>query len=463
MRYDEVRQIASILDYFGVEHTRQFVQKMLRDNPMRGNLLGIVRMLGAFGITYRGARWNSSAVYSVSGSAFLCSHGGNGFAFVTGITEDTVYFIDSSGTALQESLAEFEGKVSDVIAVLDRRTEAAEPMYREHRRTILLRNVLICFPLLLGIWLVVRPLIPVNTDTAATAGTAVRLILLALSGVGILACVMLHREWLGTGSAVDKICSLFRTSDCSSAHDSFFFNVWFDLSELGLSFFLTAAIWLMLVPDRCAAVSWMVLPALPFTLWNVWYQLFRQKKWCPLCLSVQVLLWIMALVCLVTGQFTAGHFLMSDMVTLGLTWLASFAFILLVVTPWIQSEVNVEESRDALAELKGDRSVCSLMQRLPEKDVHSLMLVVSPTCPFCRKTMETVSLVLMPSGRFSLEVIHVAVHEGDREMIEAMIGREEAERQAELCESLGIDATPTMFVDGMKCSRHLDAGDLLYL
>ncbi|MDR3220154.1 MAG: vitamin K epoxide reductase family protein, partial [Dysgonamonadaceae bacterium] len=32
--------------------------------------------------------------------------------------------------------------------------------------------------------------------------------------------------------------------------------------------------------------------ALPYSFWSVWYQKFKAKQWCVLCLIVQVLLWL---------------------------------------------------------------------------------------------------------------------------------------------------------------------------
>jgi hypothetical protein len=92
----------------------------------------------------------------------------------------------------------------------------------------------------------------------------------------------------------DKICSLFSRSDCNNVlgtKASKLFGV-FGWSEIGLGYFTANVLLLLFLPDTVSLLVWVNILTLPYTVWSVWYQKAKAKQWCPLCLIVQVLLWL---------------------------------------------------------------------------------------------------------------------------------------------------------------------------
>jgi len=69
------------------------------------------------------------------------------------------------------------------------------------------------------------------------------------------------------------------------------------MSDIGLCYFAGKILSLMLIGvtnNSVFAVSWLLVLALctfPYTVFSVWHQAFKIKKWCPLCLAVIVVLW----------------------------------------------------------------------------------------------------------------------------------------------------------------------------
>jgi len=120
--------------------------------------------------------------------------------------------------------------------------------------------------------------------------------------IGIVVCVLIVQHETGLQSAIlDKFCT--GNSDKTSCDDvlnskgaTLFFNI--KLSLIGLTYFTaTCMAWFFLSffssPNYNALIGLSAL-AVPFTLFSIYYQVFKVKKWCPLCLSVVFTLWAQA-------------------------------------------------------------------------------------------------------------------------------------------------------------------------
>ena len=79
------------------------------------------------------------------------------------------------------------------------------------------------------------------------------------------------------------------------------------------------------------------LLSLPYTGWSVWYQYKVAKQWCPLCLSVLLLLWMTAVVN-VFGQWRLPTFEMQDMLFVAILYLLPFLALHLLSERWFRSE-----------------------------------------------------------------------------------------------------------------------------
>lgn len=120
-----------------------------------------------------------------------------------------------------------------------------------------------------------------------------------LSMLGLTICALILQHELGLSSAVlNKICS--GTSDKLSCNDvmeskgSKLFG-FLKLSDLGMIYFLTislSSIFLLIGKETSVPLYLISIIVLPFTLYSIYYQLRIVKKWCLLCLSVVLVLWL---------------------------------------------------------------------------------------------------------------------------------------------------------------------------
>lgn len=454
--------ITAVLEYFGVRHTRAFVTGMCVHNIQGNNLLGITRLLEVFGVKSRAVRIDEAEDFKDLELPYVCSTNSNSFVLVTGQDDTGLTYTD--GRKIKES--DWDSFLKDVkmLAVMfSAKTDAAEPGYKKHRRDDLYRKSLWLIPSVWIIWLLVMQFTGISGSYSLEPSVPFRVSALMLSAVGLLLCILLHRQWTGDGNAVEKVCSLFKTSSCSSAHDTFFFNRWFDLSEVGASYFLSIILVVLVTPQAAWSVAWMILPALPASLWNLGYQFFKQKHWCPLCVGVQILFWITAFAFLLCGAYAVTTFNLCDIISAALLWGTLLVAILKAVTPAVRNRHKAESAQASLSSIKGNKDVEDALLGEIDGGVRNITIAVSPTCPFCKTALETIDTILLPTGRFSLEKKYMTIHSGDKEKIEELIGVEAAQKNQNWCKEHNVKGTPTVFLNGRLLDSTYSVEDLLYL
>ena len=99
----------------------------------------------------------------------------------------------------------------------------------------------------------------------------------------------------------------------------------YKLSDFSILFF-TGLTLLTFFQSSNPLISYTIsLVAIPITLYSLYYQYIIVKKWCLLCLTIVGILWLQALVPVITNAYI-NEFILSDFITFGLiassTWLS---------------------------------------------------------------------------------------------------------------------------------------------
>ena len=469
--------ILAILRHFGIRHTVRHVQDVALDNPHAENLFGVLRTLLFYGITGQSVRVTGADHYRKIEAPAIVQRKDETFVLITSVSGDRFTYTD--GEHVEDvTLEQLVDLSTGVVSMLSCTHPADEPDYRKHRIDALWQKISawMWFPIVLLI-------------TAWLGAFIVRycslhyLLLLILSAVGLWLCVLLHRQWLGAGHVVEKICRWMSVkqqklkwlpaSRCSEAHDTFVFRRWFDLSEVGGAFFATLLLTPLLWPMRFMlwpALTILLTAALPFTVWSLWWQIGRQKTWCPLCLAVQLLLWLMAILCWrVMLSMPALGFSSDAFVVVGLlllVWLALLSFVQHVVTALYIYYSDSRKYKRLYTLLKGERRVISALlpgdMRLRGPETHTIEVGISPTCPHCKHVEAQLERLQQFSDRYTVQLHYLAVHEGDEALINAKIGEEQAAADRQWSTERDVKGTPAIFIDGQPMPRYYDVKDLLY-
>ena len=117
----------------------------------------------------------------------------------------------------------------------------------------------------------------------------------------------------------DRLCSLFRYSDCNNILESEAskFLVFLSWSEVGFSYFISNILVLSFLPNFANYLAIINITTLPFSFWSLWYQKYKARQWCVLCLSILFLLWSIFVVNAFFGFFYFSQFNFLNLLMIG--------------------------------------------------------------------------------------------------------------------------------------------------
>lgn len=281
-----------------VPHTQWYSDRRFRTMTFK-SLFGLSKLLQEYGI--------DNEAYAVTDKAealaelvppYLARLGGS-FAIVRDVTPSTVEYLDWQSTQpVRRDVADFCTDWTGVVLVAHPSEKSSEPDYNSHHFTELgnkaKRYVLAAAVLFIAVYLFVSNGIYRHVSTV---------LLTAVSLVGLYVTYELMLKSLNIHSKRgDAICGVLDRSGCHTVlgtDASKFFGL-FGWSEVGISYFAVTLGCLFVFPQYIGYLALVNACCCPFSFWSVWYQKYRAKAWCTLCLITQACLWL-SLACYIFG------------------------------------------------------------------------------------------------------------------------------------------------------------------
>ena len=314
--------VSDFLTALKVPHTEEYTKQRFEAMPFK-TLFGVTQLLKEYGVETQGYSLADKADIEKVPVPFIAQTGG-GLVIVTSTGNKSVSYL-TQGVAETMPADEFNKAATGVILYARVQPHAMEPDYGKHRAKELIaqgKKVLtIALAALLAAYLIV-------TNGLWRYWSV--WVLIAVDLCGITLTYMLVQKSLNIkNAAADKVCGVLQEGGCDEilkTSASSFFGI-FSWSEVGFTYFGVSLLAMLISP---ATIHWLALInicCLPFTCWSIWYQKFRAKHWCTLCVSVQLSLWVQ-FVCYLLGGWTAPVFPLDlGFFTLG----ATFLFVLLAL------------------------------------------------------------------------------------------------------------------------------------
>lgn len=310
----------AFLDALGVPHTVRYSDKRFGQMTFR-SLFGLSKLLESYGIPNEALSVPDKRVaLDLLPVPFLAGMDDT-FVVVTDKTPGSVT-VDRAGREgkCRMDTGDFIGKWSGIILAAYPAPDSAEPAYRRHRildiaerakRWALMAAVAFVF-----VYLFVA-------DGIYAHPTTVLLTLIFGAGLYVTYELMLKSLHIHSERG-DSICGLIDRTGCHtvlSTKAASFFGL-FGWSEVGLAYFSVSLGCLLVFPQYLPCLALINACCCPFSLWSVWYQKYRAKAWCTLCLITQGCLWS-ALMCFIAGGWFRGAFpLQMQLFVLGATYVA---------------------------------------------------------------------------------------------------------------------------------------------
>jgi uncharacterized membrane protein len=238
---------------------------------------------------------------------------------------------------------------------------------------------------------------------------------LTLLGLVITFLIVKHEMGEG-GRLVDAICSgsneRISCNDVLQSKGSKLFGR-FGFGQIGFSYFMMLGVGRLissLYGADTTSIVQLTLLALPFTIYSLLYQAFVVKKWCLLCLSVVLTLWLMGVAILFANK---GE----DIIRINLQCLGLLAFLFVLafayVDSWIESMRVKRDFSDIKVRTMRFKQKTSIYHSLASQsskiDTHinsneivlgntnsptEVIIITSPLCGFCKEVHSMVNQML---------------------------------------------------------------------
>ena len=447
--------------------------------------------------------------------AHLNQQGGK-YVLVTALKGDHITYTDNERGTVTETLIDFEKQWSGVVLLAEADGKAGEPDYANKRKYEQLQQargsvVIAGIALLLVLALV----------GAGPSLTLADFLWLVTKATGLFISILLVSKVMGnTNSLADQLCRLTSQTNCNSILNAPAANLWGWLSwaDVGLLYFaggLLAVLTVGFAPSVNPVLGGLALLALPYTVFSLYYQGVVMRQWCTLCLLVQAVL-------LAEGLLAATHYTALPNTwqpyALVVGGLLMPALVWMVLKPLLLSHEQGQQHHEQLIKLRRDPDLfrALMQQQAPMPPVtpdmrpvwlgnpdaaHTITMVTNPYCSPCARKHKELEALLSKTADVNVQVVftcdsptghktQVALHlmalpqNGPAQTALAdWYSREEpdytlwaaahplvgASPDAELVvyynqewsEQANIDATPTLFIDGLRVPPQYTLPDAL--
>jgi hypothetical protein len=346
----------SFLDLLQVKHTKEFSTKYFNEHPHKYNLFGLSKMLSDYGIENAGTKIQDKETDLFNIELPFIAHLGSEFVVVYKIDTDKVHYLwNDKKTSIP--VVEFLQAWTGIILLAEPTPDSIEPEYKEHKKKELLNSIQKYLLLFSGSLLLVLACIKNSLFTNLSLS-----LLIILNSLGIYVCYLLVQKQLHIHSKyADKICSLFHQTDCNNVLETKAAKLWgiFGWSEIGLGYFTANVLLITFLPSFVGWLAIINILALPYTVWSVWYQKFKAKQWCVLCLIVQALLWIIFILDWIFGYIQIPEWQMNnlfDLAIVGCIYVIA-ALGINILVPILSKNRAVKYLRQELNSLKANEDV----------------------------------------------------------------------------------------------------------
>jgi thiol-disulfide isomerase/thioredoxin len=317
-------------------------------------MYGLSKMLSDYHVENAGFRIKDREEMISELETPFIAHAGGDFVTVSSIRNGKVTYIWKH-KRIVVSTDEFVKSWSGTVLIAEPDENSAEPDYKAHRREetagqIKTGMLVTAVLLLLG-------MAGFYAESFSHAGWLTALV---INGIGIYAGYLLILKQMHVHSHyADRICSLLNhQNDCNNLleSDASWFMGLFSWSEIGLGYFVANTLLILFCPTLYPYAALINIFILPYTLWSVWYQKSVAGQWCPLCLTVQGVLWLLFINNLIFGLIRWPDFTVNTVLLAGCIY-AVPVLLLNILVPNLSDKGKMEEITQEINSLKADEEI----------------------------------------------------------------------------------------------------------
>ncbi|MFH4965886.1 vitamin K epoxide reductase family protein [Gaetbulibacter sp. M235] len=324
------------------------------------------------------------------------------FAVITQ-QNDTIKITHGNKRKISITVEEFLPIWSGVIVVVEKED------FNVQAKTINTKNIskglyVLCGILFLSAFISVKP-------------SLFQLLHFTLSLIGLYVSFLIVKHELGFMSrAIDKFCTANEFTSCDAVLNSKGATILkhFKLSDVCLVYFTSLALaWVLIVNSNTSdsAIIFLSLTTVPVTFYSIYYQYNVIKKWCPLCLSIVVVLWLQCSTLLVNkNTFENIEFKINDGLVLFFS-LIIITTLWLIIKPLLKKEQELNKLQIQHYKFKRNFDLFNAVYHKNEiintSSIHNkeivlgskkaplhIVLVTNPKCHYCKSAHTDIENIL---------------------------------------------------------------------
>lgn len=369
MKNKDSNVFTSFLELLNVKHTKSFSNKYFNEHPHKYNLYGLSKMLSDYGVENAATKIEDKENNIQNIETPFIAYTGIDFIPVYQITNDSVSYISDNGNT-SISHKDFCLIWTGITLLAEPDSKSEEPNFKANKRKELFG--LIQKILLLITVFFIFLYVYITKFHYSNLGITIELF---INLVGIYIGYLLVQKQMQIHSRyADKICSLFKQGDCNDVLESkaaklFGLIGW---SEIGLGYFVSNILILLFFPQFISYLTFVNICALPYSFWSVWYQKIKVKQWCPLCLIVQGLLWIIFIINFIFDFIQMPTIDMADILITVCLYLMPILVINRLI-PQLSEDRKMESITQEINSIKANEEIfLALLKKQPHYDINKM-------------------------------------------------------------------------------------------
>ena len=320
--------------HFRIKVTKGSVKVALKSNSYYPTFKSICDTLNEWKVEHYPLKYQPEEIKELVAPYIVHFNSGGGqLAFVSKIKNNTVTYYDSYNLKREIGFKEFIEKCSGAVILLNPDERSGEKDYRKKWQDEFISKGI--FPLtifaflLFIIFAVIHSFVTGGVLLQKTQGL---LFLAKTTGIALSVLLILH-EFEVRLSLTEKLCHLNKATNCNTVLNDKASKIfgWFGWADAGFIYFTGCLLFLLQGSGAGDYSLLAILSALsmPYPLFSIYYQGFVLKKWCPMCLGVQLIL--ISEFILLFPQFSSLNFSFNSLSALILTFLVTGIIYILVI------------------------------------------------------------------------------------------------------------------------------------
>ncbi|WP_338769348.1 cysteine peptidase family C39 domain-containing protein [Bernardetia sp. ABR2-2B] len=516
--------ITLLLDKLGVSYTPFYLSKLTEKCNQAQTLSDIALLLAYYKVESLAVQIGREELSEIPLPALVLfsqrdenGRTQNEYAILEEVKENEVTLISAKGEQQIKSIEDFGKSWTGYTLLLDKNENAAEPNYIAHkkaeRKQSVFESVKVGIQVLVGIsflFLIGKSIFESGNNNLTSI---FEISFYVLHSIGfVISAILLSGEIFKDNIVFKKACNAFgKSSSCANTNPKGTSGIdsikkWFSFSELGVYYFFGAFLFLVISQFQNSFLAFSfqsVISVLGIfaVIVSLYYQKFVLKKWCSLCVSVMVILFLESVlggIYLFSFQDNLAQITASSVLSISATAIFSF---LLPIAIWnilkpILTKYNSSKNKTKnLHSFKYDFEVFkTLLSQSKKIDVRnvptqfvegntasdenpvSLVVISRPTCPPCISAKKDLAKLRESFGNyFKMTTCHLTANQTseDYKQIAEMLSNlptnySETEKESIISEhyawinQTGISFTPAFIVNGHLLPEKYTVTDLEY-